>query len=432
MAEPRIGRRTFTRRRDWVAAAVIVVLVVGFAVVCWSGSDFRAASLQRADGTPAVPSPPAEFPPSLAETWRAESAATSRPVVTGPTVVTGNGGEVVGRDPITGDVRWRYTRPEPLCTVATYTRDTPNRGEIPGTVIAAYRTDGRLLPSSDPNSAGGCSEITGLEGATGERKYSRDSDAEIGTELLTDGSYMTTTGQRLLTTWRSDLVYSSYYGTKPAPQNYRAGLRHGCTYGSVAVDTGKIGVIERCPGETDDRITLYRAQVPDGKDPDEVDEVFSVHVGPGARVVAVTERLVAVAVPGPARLVVFGEDGQQLGQYPLPVPDEELRTDPPGRAERSYLGNDAVYWFTGGRTVALGTQDLRPLWSVDGTLGAGTVFAGRLLLPRPGELAVFDPASGATLARVPVDRGDYTGPVALSALGPIVLEQRGPTLVALR
>jgi hypothetical protein len=36
------------------------------------------------------------------------------------------------------------------------------------------------------------------------------------------------------------------------------------------------------------------------------------------------------------------------------------------------------------------------------------------------------------LRTVAVNRGDYQGPVALAALGPVLLEQRGPTVVALR
>ncbi len=41
----------------------------------------------------------------------------------------------------------------------------------------------------------------------------------------------------------------------------------------------------------------------------------------------------------------------------------------------------AVYWYTGSRTIALSAADLSPLWTVDGTLGPGTMFAGQMLVP---------------------------------------------------
>lgn len=49
--------------------------------------------------------------------WTAASPKTSRPVVAGGSVVTGDGTEVDGRDPANGNVLWRYARGVPLCGV---------------------------------------------------------------------------------------------------------------------------------------------------------------------------------------------------------------------------------------------------------------------------------------------------------------------------
>jgi hypothetical protein len=92
----------------------------------------------------------------------------------------------------------------------------------------------------------------------------------------------------------------------------------------------------------------------------------------------------------------------------------------------------AVYWFTGSRTIALSAADLSPLWTVPGTLGPGTMFAGQMLVPITDGLRVLRPATGAPVGTLPVDRGDYTGPVTMSTLGSMVYEQRGDTLVAMR
>ena len=63
---------------------------------------------------------------------------------------------------------------------------------------------------------------------------------------------------------------------------------------------------------------------------------------------------------------------------------------------------------------------------------AGSVLAGRLLLPTPGALAVLDVITGQQVGTLPVDREDYTGPVGTASSGEVVLEQRGDTVVALR
>jgi hypothetical protein len=92
----------------------------------------------------------------------------------------------------------------------------------------------------------------------------------------------------------------------------------------------------------------------------------------------------------------------------------------------------AIYWFTGSKTIALSTDDLRPLWTVENALGPGTAFAGKILVPVRGRIVVLDPATGQQLTSTPIDRDGYNGPIMMSKLGPMVLEQRGDTLVALR
>jgi len=91
----------------------------------------------------------------------------------------------------------------------------------------------------------------------------------------------------------------------------------------------------------------------------------------------------------------------------------------------------AILWWTGSQTIALNPTDLRPIWTVRNTLGPGTLMAEHPLLPTPAGLAVINPTDGAVLRTIPVDRGEHKGSITLSALGPVLLEQRGPTVVAL-
>ncbi|SHG36186.1 Rv3212 family protein [Streptoalloteichus hindustanus] len=396
------------KKSDLVAVALLAVGVLVAGTVVWWGSDARATSSRTAPSGPVAPEAPTSVPPSLAELWRAPSGATTSPVVVGPTVVTAHGGEVVGHDPLTGDVRWRYSRDLDLCTV----------GAAWDRALAVYRKSRN------------CSEVTALDGTTGERAAQRNTDAELGTRLLSDGVHVTATGGELVEVWRSDLVRTLQYGEVPAIVNPNKQPRPECSYGSFAVASNRIGVVEHCPAEQTDRFTVLR---PNPKESDQPEQLWTtLTAGKNARVVAMSGELVAVALPHPARLTILDSGGRQIAEHPLPVPDSELTGDPAGRVVPTTMGTSAIYWFTGSRTVALAPTDLRPLWTVENTLGTGTVLAGRLVLPVPGGLAVHDAASGARLGVLPVDRAGHTGPVSVTSLGPVLVEQRGDTVVALR
>jgi hypothetical protein len=351
-------------------------------------------------------------------------------------VVTGEGGEIAGRDPLTGNVLWRYSRNLPLCTVSSAW----------SLAVAVYRTDGNALPAGDSRAGGGCSEITALDPATGRRGKQRNptepverpngeqrqSDAELGTQLINDGTFVTTTGRRLLTTVRSDLVQTMEYGVLPATVNPNKQPRTECQYGSVATGSGKIGVIERCPGDTGDRLTVYRTTNGDNK-ADEPMVVFSVIVGSSqARVVALADQRTAVVLPDPSRLAVFDDTGKPVAEYPLELPKQDLEGDPAGLVVPVAKGGGAFYWFTGSRTVALHNVELRPLWTALSTVGPGTIFAGRALIPVRDGLRVLNQISGELIGTVAVDRRGYAGTVSMATIGPMVLEQRGANLVALR
>lgn len=463
-------RRT---RTDLVATALLVVAVLVAAVVLWRSSDARATVYEPTAPMP-NPAPATGIPTALKEAWRAPSPATPVPVVAGPAVVTGAGGEVLGRDPATGEPRWRYSRDLPLCTVGTEWDHA----------IAVHR------------GSHNCSEVSTLVGSTGERGPQRTTDAEYGTRLLGDGTYVTTSGN-MVESWRSDLVRTQQYGVPPDPRNPNNNLdRPECRRTSVAVGDSKVAVIEKCPRETIDRLTVLEARPEDDEEPE---EVFSTGIdSTNSTAVAVNRSGAAVAAWQQGQLLVYDADGDLKKRYPLPrgssargnapatastAPDElrALRLDPshstdppevarslakalrpvdPSVTEEAILSDptqvarlseadyervdDEVeglpgvftsgirYWYTGTATVALDSSTLRELWTMPDTLGAGMLYAGRLLVPVPEGLAVVDPSTGEKRGMIPVDRRGYTGPVELDSAGAIVLERRGDTLVALR
>ncbi|MEU4249183.1 hypothetical protein AB0F15_17410 [Amycolatopsis sp. NPDC026612] len=407
---PRVKARRspWNRGRDRVIAALIAVGVVALGLVIGVTSDSAATDRTEAAPPPPLPAAPDKVPGSLAEIWSAPSGATPVPVVAGDSVATADGGEVADRDPLTGQIRWHYTRDLPLCTV----------DEAWGRLNAVY------------HKTGNCSEVTQLDPATGRITAQRNGNAELGTQLVSDGSHITATGKKLLTTWRDDLVQSAEYGQVPALVNAGKQPRTGCTYGTVATASGKVGVIERCPGDPADRLTVYKA-APEKDDEPQV-SFSSVLAGKRARVIAMSGDVTAVVLPDQKLLVVYNGDGTQRAAYPLDVPAGDLAQDPPSAVEATTQTAQNVYWFSGSKVVALSRDDLSPRWTLSSALGPGSTFAQQLVIPIKGGLAVLNENDGSTIRTVGVERRGYTGVVRLAAAGPVLLEQRGPVLTALK
>jgi PQQ-like domain len=401
------------RRGDVVAAMALTVVLIGVTVVLWVTSD--AANTSSRPATEPITAPPAAagVPTAVAEAWRAPSGATVAPVVAGPAVVTGDGDLVVGRDALTGEERWSYERDRPLCTVAA---GFPRADEGRGRVLALYAEDPQW-----------CTELTALRPDTGARAAASNPDMRPGTRLLASGSSVVATGSAYLEVMRSDLVKTLEYGAVPVVVQVKAQPRPQCTHPSAAIGADRLGVVERCPGEAGDRLSLLAT---DGeKGAEEPEENFSVPLpGTGAVIVAVSADRVAVALPGPPRLLLYDHAGQQVGDYPLDVPDTEL-TDPPGGAVATTTVDHRITWWTGSRTIGLDGKDLTPQWSVQDAIGPAAPYAGEVLVPVPGGLRVLD-ARGTELRTIPVDRPP--GPVRLATLGEMLLEQRGGEVVALR
>lgn len=410
VAPPGKARRSpWNRGRDRVIAGAIVVVVAVVTAIVAVNSDNLHTSRALADPPHALPAPPTSVPGSMTQLWQAPSSATPIPIGQSDSVVTADGSEVAGRDPLTGQIRWHYTRENlQLCTVDTAW----------GRVNAVY------------HKSMGCSEVTQLDPATGRITAQRNGDAELGTRLINDGSHVTTTGKHLLDTWRDDLVKSMEYGKVPFLQNANKQPRPNCTYGTVAAGADKIGVIERCPGDRTDRLTVYKATAEHEDEPKVT--YTALLAGKRARVIAMSGDLTGVLLPDQKLYVVYGADGSQKAAYPMDLPAADTANDPVGGTEATTRTSAGIYWYTGSKTVALSRDDLSPRWTLDGTLGPGITFATQLVVPIRGGLAVLNEMNGATLRTVGIDRGAYTGPVRLTALGPVLLEQRGPTLAALR
>lgn len=412
------------RRGDRIAAVVLVVVLVAVALAIALTSDV-AGTTSRVAAEPIAPPPPAAgAPAAFTEAWRAPSGATPAPLVSGPAVVTGDGGTVTGRDARTGAGRWSYTRDLPLCTVGAGFPSSPENPPGTGDVLALYG-DGPL----DADGAW-CSELTMLDAATGRRDSARNPDARPGTRLVADDTYVLATGTDHLEAWRYDLVRTVEYGDVPAQEQAGRQPRPGCTYGSAAQGGRRTAVVERCPGEAADRLTVLVTAGADGAEQPEV--AFSQLLpGTGAVVVAVDERRAAVALPGPDRLLVLDSAGAVVGTTQLDLGEGDLAGDPPGGVAVTSADDRFRFWWTGSAVVALDAGELSPVWTLPFALGPPVRYGADLLVPVREGLRVLDAARGEPGRTLLVPRADPAAPVLLAAHGEVLLEQRGPELVGL-
>ncbi|MEU1984932.1 PQQ-binding-like beta-propeller repeat protein [Nocardia sp. NPDC019395] len=402
-------RRT---RADVITAAAIAVVVVIAVVVAWVSSDAAGTESVVADRPAGPPVAAGELPGELQELWRAPDTATTRALTSEGVAVTGEGGTVTGHDLRTGAQVWRYTRDLPLCGVEAQF----------GMVIAVYRSDR------------GCSETTMISAADGRRRTARSSYMDDQVRLSVDGTYVVAQGPRRLEVWRSDLVRTLEYGYVDAKENWKTQPRQGCDLRSAASSPSRLVVLERCPDDPSNRLTVL---APAPKD-DNVPEEYGSRIleGPGAdspdaRVVAVSDNRIAVYQPGTAgpdpaapRLTIFDAKGTPIVVQELSAPLDETST-------ATRIGS-AVLVFTGNSVIALQAGTFEPLWTAADALGTPALMADRLLIPVPGAIAALDPADGAEVARIPVDRPGYGGgPISLAVLGNTVFEQRDGQLVAL-
>ena len=407
-------RRT---RGDVLAAAAIAAVVAIAAALIWWTSDTRA-TISRAAATPAPTLPSAKaVPSSLRQLWTAPSPKTTTPLVVAGNVVTGDGREVEGRDPATGNTRWTYARDLELCGV-TYVYDY---------AVAVY-PDVR-----------GCGQVSTIDANTGERGPSRTAYADPEVRLSSDGTTVLSAGDTRLEQWRSDMVRMLSYGSLDARIKPGTPASPICRLVSAEASSTAVSVLEACPKQDDLRLTLLRPadeeDTPDQKyvpQPGVVDDS-------GARVIAVSDTTTAVYVPAPKPTVnIVDETGATVASTLLPKPPS------PG-ATMSRAG-DLITWWTGDSVMVFSANGLRYRYTVSAAgsnipLGPATMMAGRLLVPVTGGYDAFDPASGNGVEHIPVLGAPPTrsvgglpassAAVVPAVAGSTILEQRGDELVAL-
>ena len=402
-------------KADVVAAATIAVVVAATASLIWWTSDARA-TISRPAAVPAPsPTPAREVPATLNQLWTAASPATTTPVVAGGTVTTGNGRQVDGRDPATGESRWSYARNSALCGVSWVYHYS----------VAVFQDDR------------GCGQVSTLDGSTGRRGPARSSYADPHVRLSSDGTTVLSAGETRLELWRSDMVRMLAYGETDARVKPSArGLHSGCKLVSAAASSSAVSVFEACDNQADLRLVLLRPGKEDDEPQQHVVSEPGIGASSGARVLAVWENNTAVYLPGISgtqpRVEVIDEAGTTVSSTLLAKPPTN-----PGVVTQT--GN-LVTWWTGDTVMVFEVTNLALRYTIAAgqktvPLGPGVMMAGQLLVPVTGAIGVYDPTSGANTRYIPVNRPPGTvepGRAVVPAVsGSRVFEQRGDTVVAL-
>jgi hypothetical protein len=399
-------RRT---KGDLLAAGAIVVVVAVAAALTWWTSDARATiSRPAASPAPTVGAAHA-VPTGLRQLWTARSPRTETPVIVGGTVVTGDGREVAGLDPTTGQQRWTFARDRELCGV-TWIYDL---------AVAVY-----------PDSRG-CGQVSTVNARTGQRGPTRTGYADKQITLSTDGSSVMAAGRTRVEMWRSDMVRTLAYGDIDAPINPdQVPPKPPCQFLSVAASSSGVSILETC-SSPDVRLTMLKVSKEDVSPEKRYAQQPGITADSGAKVLAMSDLRTAVYLSAPEpRVVIYDENGQESSSTLLPkppVPDSAV----------SQAGSLVTYW-TGDSVLVLDgtTLAFRYLIGPGGgvPLGPGVMMANRLLVPVTGGVGVYDPATGTLERVIPVARENVSnvrGPIVPGVAGALIVEQRGDELVAL-
>lgn len=408
-------RRTRTDLAVTAALTVATLAVVGGS---WLVSDTRGTDhTTAAPGDAIAPSTADDVPVpgSVHETWRTttDPQTSPDPLTMDGAVVRTDRSTVSVLDASDGHEVWSYSRDRDLCGVTGgWSR-----------LVTVYR---------GPK---GCGEATSFNVATGQYVDTRSALAPDEVSTFRSLDHVGILGGDRVELWRSDLVRTVEVGHQEVTVNAGSQPTDGCRFTSALTRKKVLAVAMDCPGDTDgDRTVSLLNADPEESGTPEITHDFTVPEG--SELVAVGQEAALIYVPGNgvrakdaddeegSRFQVLRTDGS-FGQYPADPADPAFAT----AAQTADLPHHMT-WFDGRRLIAFGPTDLDPRFSVP-ALGTGAAMGGRLLLPVTDGIAVVDWADGKTEKVIPVDRGDWDGPVTLRVQGSTVIEQRGGTLVGL-
>ena len=466
--------------RDRLIAAAIAVVVLAAGVILYQRSDIRAAT--SAVGTSsAYPTEPSSAPTALTQRWTATTDPRLGAAVTGAGVVAvADEHGITGLDATTGRSRWSYSRANrQLCAIGS--GDALQANGVQG-VVTVYR-DGDF-----------CSQIESFDAATGARSKVRTSPLPADGQLVFGAGYAGWLSPGLVEIWRNDLYRTAQYGDQPnPPQSGTAHL--GCTLEDLAIANTQYATIEHCQNQGPNaRIVLnfddpgdHGQNLP--KDWDSFKFHYRIDQDTGSKdamIVGITADRVAVLVSSPQpAVVVYDAAGDAVSRTPVDIPADAITAaaQSPGPTPAVMAGDTRIS-LIGSSLIAVASSQadvpapqttlvtsssetttsasgpglgnllsgqpattpstppapttsvstLQLSWVGSGARGLPAVLGTNLLVPVDAGLAVYAVRTGpgaGVLTPIPVDRAGYQGRVEVAAVGDMVVEIRGGTVVGL-
>lgn len=393
------------------AVAAVAALALGGA---WLGAPIRGVEHSPAADAAAAVESPARVPDTLSPVFELADAPVPGhpgPLIADGSLITNDGHTVTARTP-DGEEIWSYGRPEELCSLGAAWDD----------VVAVYRT------------GVGCGDAVSLDAATGEYDGTRSAIASEAPLAVSSNDRVGVVGADRVELWRSDMVRTVEYGRVEAKQEPDLQPHEGCTITSALTRTDMLAITETCPDDPSASWLRFQETTPeDARAPEIIHERRLPD--PAARLVAVGQDGAAVYLSDAAddspRLLSVAEDGSERGSRA--VPQSPALADPP----TPFMPATAdlphhMSWFDGQRLYLLTPETLLVDHVFEDAVGAGAAVGDLLLYPTAEGLAVADGSTGDVRRVIPVDRGDYTGPVFVGLAGETVVEKRGDRVVGLR
>ena len=398
-------RRT---RGDLIATAVIAAVCVLLLLIAYFTAPIRQDEL-----APAAEEFPdagilANVPNGLTESHTLPDASPSpRPLVVNGLVITYADNTITATNPA-GETEWTYKRGPELCGMASAW----------GNVVAVYRT--KI----------GCGDVVSIKAATGQYVDTRSAISPEQVAVIASNDRVGTVGNAGISRaelWRSDLVRTVEYGELEARQEPETQPNPGCTLTSALTRTELLAITERC--EDGAWLRFQKTTPEDSRKPEMHDG--SVAIPEGAYLVGISQDAAAIHDPATSKVTSYDKDGAELAS--TSVPESNLLADSAigvADVQTADLPHHMSY-FDGNNLLLLDPATLAVTTIYQGALGTGAAIGGRLLYASSDGIAVADWDSETVEKVIPVDRGGFTGQVAVASAGPTIVEKRGADVVVL-
>ena len=374
------------RQRAWYAAviAVVVAAAVVVALVVWRSGEITHVHLRTAD-KPAPSLPLASPVAQPAIRWQSADATATGEPFDGGTVVTYSQHTVTGRDALTGEARWTFTRTD---------RDVCEVTQQQGRAIAIYR-NGR-----------NCDQVTTLDTATGKREWERTLDENglpiNGRPLMIPGndSIYVMTPSALYAIQVSTAECNADTSSACGSDSWTYAPPAGCAMTSAVPGNSGVLISEHC-ADGDHLVLRHPTAGTDSKDPKPIK--WQLNDNGGIPVAA--DSYVAAIDPATGELVMYDDKGKVTTRQTLtPAPTG------PGPARSLIAGQGVLVWL-GGTAYALGSSGAQ-LWSAPAenlpTVTADSpstnpgLDGATILVPTSTGVAALDGTTGAITAQYTV------------------------------